>query len=167
MQLLSNNDHYSRDDVDILYFLETHGWSTCILYIGGITHLLCISHVFSDPIYDLISATISILKGASEIEFFWWGEPGGNHWKVVKNQEKRYQVIITITEFPSCYGDLITEEKILVEFEIKISHFAALIYYQMKKIEALLAEKSFEKDRSGEFPYAEFRKLESLFIEKS
>jgi hypothetical protein len=33
----------------------------------------------------------------------------------------------------------------------------------MKKVAALLKEKSFEKDRSGEFPYATFRNLESFF----
>jgi hypothetical protein len=33
------------------------------------------------------------------------------------------------------------------------------------KISALLKEKSYEKNRSGEFPYAEFRKLESFFLE--
>lgn len=63
MQLTSLQDRYDRDDIDILYILAPHGWSTCILYIGGTTHLLCISHVFGDPIYDLISTTISILSG--------------------------------------------------------------------------------------------------------
>jgi hypothetical protein len=163
MQLTSRQDRYDRDDIDILYILAPHGWSTCILYIGGITHLLCISHVFGDPLYDLISATISILKGTSEVEFTWWDEPGGNRWKIVRNREKHHQVVITITEFSSSYGDLITEGKVIVEFEIKVSHFATLIYYQIKKIEALLREKSFEKDRAGEFPYAEFLRLESFF----
>jgi hypothetical protein len=68
-----------------------------------------------------------------------------------------------VTEFLSSYGDEIAQERVLVEFEIKISHFSTLVYYQMKKIAALLKEKSFEKNRSGELPYIEFRKLESFF----
>jgi hypothetical protein len=165
MQLTSQLDRYDRDDMDILYILAPHGWSTCILYVEGITHLLCISHVFGDPIYDLISATISTLKGTSDVEFIWWDEPGGNRWKIVKNKEKHHQVIITVTEFSSSYGDPITEEKILAEFEVKTNHFATLIYYQMKKIESLLKEKSFEKNRAGEFPYTEFLRLESFFLD--
>uniref|UniRef100_A0ACD5GWN5 Uncharacterized protein n=1 Tax=Desertifilum tharense IPPAS B-1220 TaxID=1781255 RepID=A0ACD5GWN5_9CYAN len=70
---------------------------------------------------------------------------------------------ITLTEFLSSYGDEITQERTLIEFEIKISHFSALVYYQMKKITALLKEKSFEKNRSGEFPYAALCNLESFF----
>jgi hypothetical protein len=72
---------------------------------------------------------------------------------------------IVVTEFSSCYGELIKEEITAVEFEIKISHFSTLIYYQMKKISALLKDKSFEKNRSGCFPHADLCKLESLFLE--
>jgi predicted RNA binding protein YcfA (HicA-like mRNA interferase family) len=47
MPLRSNCDRYDGDDVDILYVLETHGWSTCILYIGDTTHSIdSISHAF-------------------------------------------------------------------------------------------------------------------------
>jgi hypothetical protein len=43
MPLLSNCD---LNDVDILYVLEPHGWSTCILYIGDMMHSIdSISHV--------------------------------------------------------------------------------------------------------------------------
>jgi hypothetical protein len=57
MQLPSNCDRY---DVDILYVLESHGWSNCILYIGDTIHSIdSISHAFGDPMGDLVIATIS------------------------------------------------------------------------------------------------------------
>jgi hypothetical protein len=155
---------YDRDDIDILYVLEPHGWSTCTLYVGDLTYKFDISHVFSEPIYDAIEATIQILKGASEVEFIWWGEPGGNRWTIVRNRDRQHQVKIVITEFSASYGELIKDETTVVEFEIKVSHFSTLIYYQMKKTSVLLREKSFEKNRSGEFPYTEFHKLESFFL---
>jgi hypothetical protein len=161
MPLPSNRD---RDNIDILYILETHGWSTCILFIGDTSHSIdSISHALSDPIGDLVSATISLLKGVSEIEFIWWHEPGGTQWKIVRSNDELHKIIVTVTELFSDYGHPITQDKILVEFEIKVSQFSTLIYYQMKKISALLEEKSYEKNRFGEFPYAEFRKLESFF----
>jgi hypothetical protein len=84
MPLPSNCDLY--DDVDILYVLETHGWSTCILYIGDTTYSIdSISHAFGDPMGDLAISTISLLKGASEVEFIWWHEPGGTQWKIVRS----------------------------------------------------------------------------------
>jgi hypothetical protein len=154
-----------RDDVDILYSLQHHGWSTCILFVGDLTHVCHISHVFGDPIRDPIEATFLLLKGAIEVEFIWWGEPGGNRWKIVRNKDRYHQITIVVTEFLSGYGELIKEETIVVKFEIKISHFSTLIYYQMKKIATLLKDKSFEQNRSGCFPHADFCKLESLFLD--
>jgi hypothetical protein len=135
-----------------------------ILYIGEFSHKFYISHVFSDPIRDTIEATIQLLKGASEAEFVWWGEPGGNRWNIVRSRDQQHQVTIVITEFSSSYGELIKEEITVAEFEIKVSHFSTLIYYQMKKISVLLQDKSFSKNRSGSFTYPEFHRLESLFL---
>ncbi len=143
-------------------FCPPHGWSTCILYTENQMYEMTISHVFGDPIRDFIEATIALLKGISTVEFTWWREPGGNRWKMTRNPDASHKVKITVTDFPTSYGDLITQEEILVEFEIKISQFSTLVYYQVKKIASLLREKSFEKNRSSEFPYSEFCKLEAL-----
>ena len=154
---------YNGDDVDLLYVLSPHGWSTCIVVVDQQIYRLTISHVFGDPIGDFIEATTALLKGASDIEVVWWDEPGGTRWKMTRDSDQKHRVQITLTEFSSSHGDEITQERALIEFEIKISHFSTLVYYQMKKVAALLQEKSFEKSRSGEFPYAAFRNLESLF----
>ncbi len=156
---------YDRDDIDILYSLQHHGWSTCILFVGDKIHSIdSISHAFGDPMGDLVSATISLIKGASEVGFIWWHEPGGTQWKIVRDRDRQHQIKIVVTEFSTSYGELIKDEATVVEFEIKVSHFSTLVYYQMKKISVLLKEKSFDKNRSGEFPYAEFHKFESLFL---
>lgn len=163
MPLPSNCDCY---DVDLLYVLESHGWSNCILYLGDTIHSIdSISHAFGDPMGELMVATISLLKGASEVEFIWWHEPGGTQWKIVISNDEHHKIIATVIELLSDYGHPIIQDTILAEFEIKVSHFATLVYFQMKKISVLLKEKSFEENRGGEFPYAEFRELESFFIE--
>jgi hypothetical protein len=66
-----SNEYYDRDEIDLLYSLQPHGWSSCILCIGDLTHTFYISHVFGDPICDVIESTIQLLKGASEVEFIW------------------------------------------------------------------------------------------------
>ena len=137
---------YEEDDIDLLYILLPHGWSTCILYVGDRIHELLISHVFGDPIGDFIEAIINLLKGATTVEFIWWGEPGGNRWKITRNPDQHHKVRIVVTDFLSSFGEQISQEKTLVEFEIKVNHFSILVYYQMKKIATLLREKRFEKN---------------------
>lgn len=88
---------YDGDDIDLLYVLAPHGWSVCILHIGDRIHKFLISHVFSDPIRDLIEATVSLLNGSSDVEFIWWDEPGGNQWRIVKNPDQHHRVKITVT----------------------------------------------------------------------
>ena len=153
----------SPRQIDLLYVLLPHGSSKCLLYLGDRIHELYISHVFGDPIGDFVEANIALLKGAPAVEFIWWGEPGGYRWQITRNPEQHHKVKVTVTEFSSSYADPITQETTLAEFEIKISYFSTIVYFQMKKTAALLREKSFEKNRSGEFPYAAFRQLESFF----
>jgi hypothetical protein len=154
---------HDEDNFDLLYVLLPHGWSTCILYLGDRIHQLFISHVFGDPIGDIIEATTALLKGASAVEFIWWDEPGGNRWQITRNPKQHHKVRVTVTEFSSSCGEQITQEETLAEFEIQLSHFSTIVYFQMKKTAALLGEKSFEKNRSGKFPYAAFRQLEFFF----
>ena len=137
---------YDSDDIDILYSLQHHGWSTCILFVGDKIHSIdSISHVFGDPMGDLVSATISIIKGASEVEFIWWHEPGGTQWKIVRDRDRQHQIKIIVTEFSASYGELIKDETTVVEFEIKVSHFLTLVYYQMKKFQFCLKKKVLTK----------------------
>jgi hypothetical protein len=158
----------NSDNIDLLYVLEPHGWSNCLLYLDGSVHKTSISYVFGDPIYDCIEAIILLLQGLPEAEFTWCGEPGGWRWNIARNPKQHHMINITITEFGDSDGTaVIRDEEILVEFEIKTRHFATLVYYQMKKISILLKDKSFDKSRSGNFPHAQFAKLEALMIQAS
>jgi hypothetical protein len=152
----------SPDNIDLLYVLGPHGWGNCLLYLDGSIHEIAISYVFGDPIYDCIEAIILLLKGLPEAEFTWWGEPGGWRWNITRNPKQHHMLNIAITEFSDSYGKVIRDGKVLAEFEIKTRHFATLVYYQMKKISILLKDQSFDKSRSGNFPHAQFAKLEAL-----
>jgi hypothetical protein len=151
-----------KDDIDLLYILRPHGWSICILHVNGRIHELSISHVFGEPIRDLVEATIAILKGATAVEFTWWSEPGGVQWQINRNIQQQHRVKIVVTDLLSDFGEPVKPRGTLAEFEIKTNHFSTLVYTQMLKIMLLLQEQSFEKNRSGEFPYVEFRKLATL-----
>ena len=65
------------DEMDLLYVLETNGWSSCYLYLGNheIYHMGP-THIFNDPIEELLDALILLLQGNSEAGFSWFDEPG-------------------------------------------------------------------------------------------
>jgi hypothetical protein len=67
----------ATDDFDILYVLEKHGWSNCFIYLGNSeTYYMGPTHVFNDPIEELLKALILMLEGNSEVNFSWFDEPG-------------------------------------------------------------------------------------------
>jgi hypothetical protein len=153
------------DNIDLLYILEPHGWGKCLLYLDCEIHQMDISYVFGDPIYDCIEAILLLLKGMSQAEFIWWDEPGGCRWQLLRDAQQHHKIKITITQFANSYGSAIKDEEMIATFEIKLSQFAALIYYQMKKLAVLLQTKSFEATRSGHFPYHQLTKLAALMEE--
>jgi hypothetical protein len=93
-----------KDDVDLLFVLSHHGWSVCLLYVGGQTHELLISHVFGEPLNDLLEAAISLLKGSANAEFTWWSEPAGTQWQLARNLDQRHKVSVTVVDLLSNYG---------------------------------------------------------------
>jgi hypothetical protein len=154
----------ATDEIDYIYTLRQHGWSTCILYIDGQKYEIIITHVFGDPIYDFISGLIGLLEGKDEVSFIWYGEPGGNAWHIKRNRQEKHKAIFTIDEFGESYGEEIKEMDRVVEFEMKIQQFVLIGYYQMKKLFVLLKEKSYASNRQSEFPFELFKKLET-FVE--
>jgi hypothetical protein len=150
------------DDIDYVYTLHQHGWSTYVLYIDGEKYEMVITHVFGDPIYDFISCLIGLLEGKDEVSFIWYGEPGGNIWHIKRNRQEKHKATFTIDDFGESYGESIKETDRVVVFEMKIQQFVLIGYYQMKKVFSLLKEKSYAANRQGEFPFEQFKKLETL-----
>jgi hypothetical protein len=121
-----------------------------------------ITHVFDDPLYEFISCLIRLLEGKDEVSFIWYGEPGGIAWRVYRNRQEKHNAVFVLDDFRESYGEEIKKMDRKVEFEMNIQQFVLIGYYQMKKLFALLKEKSYAIDRQSEFPFELFWKMEAL-----
>lgn len=150
------------DDIDFFYFLENHGWSTCLIFIEGKVYEMGPTHVFDNPIEVLLNSMIELLKGANETEFTWHDEPGEYKWSIKRNKKQKHKILVSITE---CM-QINTFEKSKFEtlnFEVKLKLFSICILCQMEKIRNLMLEKSFKEHREGQFPYNKFEEYKLAY----
>ncbi len=151
------------DEVDILYLLDKHGWSSCYLYVENSIYFLGPTHIFNHPIEELLNGLILMLRGEKECSFSWYDEPGEDKWFVKRNEEQHHKIQVSITECAKIESgkQLISET---VEFEVKQKIFCYCVYSQMKKIYKLMSEKSYSEDR--DFPYEVFKDFRREFSKK-
>jgi hypothetical protein len=149
------------DDIDILYFLENHGWSTCLIFVEGKVYEMGPTHIFENPVEVLLNSITELLKGANETEFTWYDEPGEYKWVIKRNQEQKHKIIVSITECTQ----INTFEKTKLEtlnFEVKLKLFSICILRQMEKIRDLMSEMSFKENRAGEFSYNTYKEYKQV-----
>lgn len=144
------------DSIDFLYFLDNHGWSTCLIYIDGNVYELGPTHIFENPIEVLLNSMIELIEGANESHFKWHDEPGEYNWCIKRNQEQKHKIFVSITDCTqiNTFKNPKTET---LKFEVKLKLFSICVLRQMEKIRDLMTEKSFKEHREGEFPYSTFR----------
>lgn len=144
------------DDIDIFLTLHPHGWSTCWIYVNDKKVELTITHIFGDPYYDFMKSLSQLMDNRKEITFFWYGEPGGEKIFIRRIQDRQHMVNVRIDGFYETYGEEVKGFEKTIEFEIREKQLITIAYYQLKKIDTLLKEKSFASDRVGDFPFRGF-----------
>ncbi|MGV3611324.1 MAG: hypothetical protein ACO1N0_10270 [Fluviicola sp.] len=149
-------------EIDFLLTLDGHGWSTCWIVIPDKQPIeLTITHAFyRDPYVDLMDALSRLIKGESLVSFFWYGEPGGERIEIERNPEQHHLLNVRIDGFYESFADEITDFAPTIHFEMKKSQFIVQFYFQLKKIETLLREPSFAKERAGDFAPERFKEFE-------
>src|SRR5690606_8414634 len=85
------------DDIDFYYFLENHGWCTCLIFVSGNIYKMGPTHIFGNPIVALLNAMTELLKGAVEADFIWHDEPGEYKWSIYRNKEQKHKIFVSIT----------------------------------------------------------------------
>ena len=149
------------EDIDFFYFLENHGWSTCLIYVAGKVYKMGLTHIFENPI-EVFNSMIQLLEGANDSEFTWHDEPGEFKWALKRNPEQQHKILVSI----SACTQINTFEKPKMEawaFEVKLKLFSICILHQMEKIRDLMAEKSFSENRNNEFPYNTFKRYKLTY----
>lgn len=157
-------------NINISYFLEEHGWSTCWLYVDNMPYEIAISHSFNDPIFECIDALISMIKGAKTNSFKWYGEPGGD--KIILDEIATLQhcIWLKVVELNEDYLGHIyeldsMEENVAIEFQIPKIQLIRMFYYEFKKISELMKDKRFALNRKHEFPFTKFLEFERVALE--
>jgi len=149
------------DDIDLFLTLHEHGWSTCWIYANNKTIELTISHVFGDPYVDFITSLNQLIDKHNETSFIWYGEPGGEKIEIKRIRDRQHMLTVKVDGFCESFGDPIKNYETTITFEIKEKQLITIAYFQLKKIEALLKEKSFAVDRKSDFPFEHFLKFEN------
>ena len=153
------------DDIDLLLTLRPHGWSTCWIHAKDKMVEITISHIFGDPYYDFMKALMQLIDKKNETSFFWYGEPGGEKVELTRLKEYRHMIEVKVNGFDECFGEDITRFEQRIEFVVKEKQLITLAYYQLKKIENLLQEKSFAATRGRDFPFRDFVRFEKKVID--
>ena len=154
------------DDIDFVYILENHGWSTCHIYIEGAIYEMGPTHILGNPIEALLDGFVCLLKGDNEVCFKWHDEPGEYNWEIKRNAKQQHKVNISITNcFHINSPEQLKPSPKTIEFEVKLKLFALCILKQMEKIRELMCEKSFAEHRKNEFPYSSFKDFERAYAQ--
>ena len=148
------------DDFDFFLTHHPHGWSTCCIHLKDRRVEFTISHAFGDPFFDLMKSLSQLIDKHDEVTFFWFGEPGGQRVQIKRIKNRHHMIKVNVDVFYESYGDQIKRFEKAVEFELKEKQLITLAYYQLKKIETLLREKSYAADRR-DFPFSDFTQLEN------
>jgi hypothetical protein len=138
-------------DMDIQLHLAQHGWSRCRLFIDTEQHLLIMTHIFSNPLEDLLNALTQLLRfPETEAECTWHDEPGFYHWSFFHEKpELKIHILLGNSHYNKharSYGE--------IEFHTTLREFCILVFTQMQKIELLLRSSVYAQDRIEEFPRA-------------
>ena len=149
------------NDIDFSLTLHPHGWSTAWFYINGKGFEFTITHAFGEPYFDFIKSLSQLINKQMESTFFWYSEPGGNKIEIKRIKDRQHILNIKIVEFNNSFGEQLKEFEEILEFEIKEKHLITLAYFQLKKIETLLQDKSFAIHRSNNFPFQDFMLFEN------
>ncbi len=149
----------SMSDLDFRFVLGEHGSSSCFIFIKDETHRLFLTHVFGNPWGEILYYLVQMLRfNEKELEFTWYDEPGFYHWRLLHTDNK-----LDITILCGQGHDFHKRTKIHEEiiFSTTLKELCLLVFVQMQKMEILLRDSEYAKNRAAEFPreaYNEFRR---------
>jgi len=153
-------------NINITYYLDEYGWSTCCVYANGKLCEISITHVFPpDPIEECLNALIGIMKGEPERRFNWYSEPSGKQITISEIPTKKHMINFQLDGFDEDYGEEIGDLEKEIEFEIMKKQLVRMFYFEFKKISELLRDKHYEENRKNVFSFHKFREFEKIATE--
>ncbi len=151
--------------INISYYLEEYGWSSCWITVNNKTYEISITHVLSnDPIEECMNCLIQMAEGQTKSEFKWYGEPGGERITIKEIATEKHRVEVIVDTF-TCVGDATDTYSETIRFSISKKLLATMFYYEFKKISELLKDKNYNKNRNSFFPFQLFKSFEKSMLE--
>ncbi len=150
--------------MNISYYLEEHGWSSCWIQVDEKNYEFCISHSFiENPIEKCMQSLIEIKQGKAITNFNWYGEPGGARITIKELKLQKHMVEFIVDSFTNDCGEVVNDFEEIVRFSLPKKLLATMFYYEFKKIAKLLEDKNYSKNR--DFPFKIFEIFEKEMVE--
>lgn len=150
--------------VDLTYILEGHGWSSCHIFVGHEIHSFEPTHVFNNPLEELLNGFVSLLKGGKSACANWFDEPGSNTLVFEIDQARNDHVKVTINTFSDneAKGEIL--EKVF--FTCYLKDIVICLWHQIQKLKKQLERRKFSESRNADFPKHAVKEFEKAYAEK-
>ncbi len=144
----------------IMIGAERHGWSTVTFLGNRAPIILGISHVFSDPLQDLVNLALGLLERKDRIEFSLYDEPGGHHIAFRKIVDAPTNYELDVSDLNSDYGQCLKVGKSILHTIVDPRYIVVQIYGEIQKIQMCMKYTDFSVDRKHMSIPDNFRELE-------
>ncbi len=164
-------DVHRKMKINISYYLDENGWSSCWIQSNNRLYDLSITHIYpEDPIEECLNALIGMMNGETERKFNWYAEPGGRQIIIREIPAQKHKVQFKVISFSKKYTEQLNNiensaESIEHDFSIKKIQLVRMLFYEFKKISELMKDKEFESNRKNYFPFRKFREFEKIALD--
>ncbi|MCB9399062.1 MAG: hypothetical protein H6510_14705 [Acidobacteria bacterium] len=149
-------NHVDGQEIVFSFNLRPHGWSEFRFWVDGHELRFRTTHLFNNPLADLLQSLTTLLAGSKNIDFFWFDEPGTVKVEMATLPDQPDLVHVHLTEHDST-GTWNDSDKTLAEhsFGVQLQHLGACLYGEMVKLNELMKLESFAQNRRSAYPTAE------------
>lgn len=95
------------DNIDFLYLLHEHKWSTFCLFVNDRSYSFRMTHIFGNPLAAYVQLLTGLAAGETEVKMVWYDEPGGTVWRLFRKKGDDTEIKVTINTFDTGYCDSI------------------------------------------------------------
>lgn len=147
-------------EIEFSYCLGEFGWSDVRFLEENGEMCIRATHVFNNPLAELLDSVTNLLKGMKEVEFLWFDEPGTYKIEIGIDLDQHHLIHISIAEHDS-FGEWNEYDKTISEKVIcvKLQHLCASVYGEMVKLNELMKMKSYSLNRNSEYPYSQINEF--------
>ncbi len=152
--------------IDVTYILAGHGWSSCHFFVGHKIYSYEPTHVFNNPLEELIFGLIGLMRGEKSSTVKWFDEPGA--YELTFNIDKVRNDYVEVVIDSYAEDNTVTNSKKLasVGFKCYLRDFVICFWHQLQKLSKQLERKKFAEIRRQDFPVQAFKKFNKAYAKK-